>query len=373
MRTVDDFAAIRRAHRDGQSIREIARKLGVGRDTVRKALNHPEPQPYTLGRPPPSGRSVRSSTPSSTPTSRPRPNNVTPPASLPPPPRRVRLRRRLRSGSPLPEARRLDHRETFIPLAHTPGQRLEADFGHIHVDFPDGRRLVPVMVAAGRIPITRLPQPCPRSGPRLYSPAWWRRSSFLVACLARSGGTTPRPWSARSSRAASVAPNEYYAALASHYTFAPKFCMPARGNEKPRAEDACAGLQQQWATPVPRFADLDELNAYLRQRCVGELQRTVAGYTESIGQRFAHDQARRAAVAGASIRCLRDAAGGGGQVPDGAVRSQSLQRAASLGVPDRDREGLHRPRRDRGRGQVVARHARSYGREQLCSTRCTIW
>ncbi len=43
---------------------------------------------------------------------------------------------------------RRDHRETFIPLAHDPGQRLECDFGHIHVDFPDGRRLVPVLVAA---------------------------------------------------------------------------------------------------------------------------------------------------------------------------------------------------------------------------------
>jgi hypothetical protein len=38
------------------------------------------------------------------------------------------------------------HRETFIPLAHPPGHRLEADFGHIHVDFPDGRRQVPVLV-----------------------------------------------------------------------------------------------------------------------------------------------------------------------------------------------------------------------------------
>src|SRR5262249_44071528 len=51
MRTVDDFAALRRAHRDGQSIRQIAQQFGVGRDTVRKALRHPEPQPYTLTQP----------------------------------------------------------------------------------------------------------------------------------------------------------------------------------------------------------------------------------------------------------------------------------------------------------------------------------
>ena len=41
---------------------------------------------------------------------------------------------------------RRQHRETFIPLAHPPGHRLEADFGHIHVDFPNGRRQVPVLV-----------------------------------------------------------------------------------------------------------------------------------------------------------------------------------------------------------------------------------
>lgn len=37
-------------------------------------------------------------------------------------------------------------RETFIPLSHEPGERLEADFGHIYVDFPDSRRRVPVLV-----------------------------------------------------------------------------------------------------------------------------------------------------------------------------------------------------------------------------------
>ena len=38
------------------------------------------------------------------------------------------------------------HQETFIPLGHLPGLRLEADFGLIHVDFPDGRRSVPFLV-----------------------------------------------------------------------------------------------------------------------------------------------------------------------------------------------------------------------------------
>ena len=41
MRTVDDFAEIRRLHRNKPSIRAIALKLSVGRGTVRKALANP--------------------------------------------------------------------------------------------------------------------------------------------------------------------------------------------------------------------------------------------------------------------------------------------------------------------------------------------
>jgi hypothetical protein len=87
-------------------------------------------------------------------------------------------------------------------------------------------------------------------------------------------------------------PNEYYQALASHYTFEALFCMPARGNEKPHAETRVRVLQQQWATPVPVVADLDALNVHLRQRALAELSRTVTGYEESIGQRFDRDRAR---------------------------------------------------------------------------------
>ena len=44
-------------------------------------------------------------------------------------------------------SRRRRERETFIPLTHAPGRRMEADFGHIYVDFPQGRQRVPVFIA----------------------------------------------------------------------------------------------------------------------------------------------------------------------------------------------------------------------------------
>ena len=53
MRTVDDYAKFRTAHRDGMTIRQIARTFHVSRRKVREALASPEPTPYTRTKPPP--------------------------------------------------------------------------------------------------------------------------------------------------------------------------------------------------------------------------------------------------------------------------------------------------------------------------------
>ena len=45
MLTVDDYARIRRAHRDGMSLRAIARTFHHTRRTIREALQNPEPKP----------------------------------------------------------------------------------------------------------------------------------------------------------------------------------------------------------------------------------------------------------------------------------------------------------------------------------------
>jgi transposase len=70
--------------------------------------------------------------------------------------------------------------------------------------------------------------------------------------------------------------NEQYRALANHYNFAPLFCMPARGNEKPHVENRVNWLEREWARPVPRVADIAALNAYLRERCVSDFARSGA-------------------------------------------------------------------------------------------------
>lgn len=56
MKTVEDYEQIRRAFFvEGLSIRAIHRQLQVDRETIRKAIVQPAPQPYQLsqGRPAP--------------------------------------------------------------------------------------------------------------------------------------------------------------------------------------------------------------------------------------------------------------------------------------------------------------------------------
>ncbi len=53
MLTVEHYGRIRRAHRDGLSIRAIARTFHHSRGKIREALANPQPRPYTRRKLPP--------------------------------------------------------------------------------------------------------------------------------------------------------------------------------------------------------------------------------------------------------------------------------------------------------------------------------
>jgi transposase len=296
MLTVDDYARIRLAHRDGMSIRQIASTFRHSRRKVREVLAQPQPTPYTRAQPPPAPvlgafhQAIDAI--------------LAADADAPPKQRHTAMQifRRLRDEHAYPGGydqvrryvgtHRRSRQETFIPLAHDPGVRLEADFGHIHVDFPDGRRLVPVLINAWAYSHYGFALALPTERTEAILAGMVAAFTFFGCVPREVWWDNPRTVVRLICKGRERRPNDYYQALASHYRFEALFCMPARGNEKPHAETRVRVLQQQWATPVPRVADLDALNDHLRQRATAELNRTVAGYPESIGQRFERDRAR---------------------------------------------------------------------------------
>jgi hypothetical protein len=67
--------------------------------------------------------------------------------------------------------------------------------------------------------------------------------------------------------------------------------MPVSPTEKPRVEKRVFDLQRQWATPVPRVADLDELNTHLRRQYLAAWDRTCGDNALSVAAMFEHDRA----------------------------------------------------------------------------------
>ena len=295
MLTVDDYARIRRAYRDGMSLRAIARTFHHTRRTIREALQNPEPKPYTRTKPPaapkldPFKAAIDEILAADEQAPRKQRHTAT------------RVHRRLvaehgyQGGYDQVRryigSKRRRERETFIPLDHDPGRRAEADFGHIHVDFPDGRRLVPVLIVTWAFSYRAfaIALPTERTEAILHG---------LVEAFT-SFGCVPKElwWDNPTTVAVEVLKgrerhvNERYKALASHYNFEPLFCMPARGNEKPHVENRVKDLERRWATPVPRVRDLAELNEHLKRCCLDDQDRAATGQADTIADRFERDRA----------------------------------------------------------------------------------
>ncbi len=306
MLKVEDYGRIRRAHRDGMSIREIARTFGHSRRKIREALAQAESRPYTL--------------------SLPRPRRVLTDVHQQwigailvedeQAPRKQRhtgaqLFRRLRDEEQYVgsydqvrryvAATRGRQRETFLPLSYEPGQRAESDFGQIWVDFPEGRRQVPILLVTWAYSNATFMIALPSEKTEAILHGTVAAFAFFRCVPKELWWDNPRTVATTILRGRQRELNQRWQALASHYNFEPLFCLPARGNEKPHVENRVKLLERQWATPVPQVKDLTELNAYLLQCCERDARRTIAGHSETIGARFATEQITRLAAARAPV------------------------------------------------------------------------
>jgi len=368
MLSVEDYGVIRRAARDGMGIRAIARQFHHSRRNVREALASSEPQPYT--------RTQQADAPKLG-AFKPTIDQILIEDELAPPKQRhtaMQVFRRLRDEQHYSggydqvrryiSGHRQRHEVTFIPLSHDPGQRLELDFGHIYADFPDGRRQVPVLIPTWSFSNFAFAVSLPTERIEAILAGMVMAFEFF-GCVAREGWwDNPRTVATGILRGRERQMNVRYAALASHYGFEPLFCMPRTATEKPDVEHKVYDLQRRWCTPVPKVRDHDELNVRLRGCCLAELDRTCAGQSQTIGQRFALDKAAALALPiHAFDPCIRE-----------------FKRADKYQTVAFDSNRYSVPRRwafaavtikayvDRievlANHQVVSRHQRCYGRSQ---------
>lgn len=294
MLTVEEYGRIRIAHRDGMSIRQIARRFGHSRRKIRQVLGESEPRPYTLeqDRPAPRLGSYKALI-----------DRILADDEQAPRKQRhtaAKLYRRLRDEESYVGGydqirryvakNRRDHRETFIPLTHPPGRRLEADFGHIYVDFPEGRQQVSVLILTWSHSGFRFAVALPSERTEAILAGMVEGFAFFDCVALEVWWDNPKTVATAILKGRQRQLHTRYEALASHYRFDPRFCMPARGNEKSYVENSVYDLQRDWATPVPVVQDLAELNAYLRTCALAKLDHRMAGKTQTIGELFEQDK-----------------------------------------------------------------------------------
>ena len=80
-----------------------------------------------------------------------------------------------------------------------------------------------------------------------------------------------------------------FSELVSHYLFTDRFGRPAKGNDKGKVEGMVGYTRRNFMVPKPRFANFDDLNAYLADQCLKRMGDTLRSHKDTIGDRFFAD------------------------------------------------------------------------------------
>jgi len=291
---VEVYARVRRSVQvDGMSIRQAAREFGLSRKSIRKMLQFSLPPGYARKKPVP----------------RPRlgpwlgiidqilVDDQSQPKKQRHTAKRIfdRLKAEHAFGGGYTVVKdyvrqgRLRHKEVFVPLAHPPGDA-QADFGEA---------LVVIAGAEQKAHFQCFDLPHSDDCFVIAFPAE-NTEAFLEGhnqAFAYFGGV-PRTMLYDNTRIAvkEIAgdgerkPTEAFSGLQSHYLFAAKFGRPGKGNDKGNVEGLVGYARRNFLVPVPHVASWEELNVHLREQCAKRRRRKLWGHTETIAERSERDR-----------------------------------------------------------------------------------
>jgi transposase len=293
MYAVEVYATVRQlVFNEGKSRREVARLLGLSRDTVRKMCRYAAPPGYVRTKPverPKLGPLIAVI------------EAILEADEAAPPKQRHTAKRifeRLRDEHGFTggyttvkdyvRVARVRRREVFVPLAHPPG--------HAQVDFGEAVGII----GGARVKLHVFCLDLPHSDAAFVKayPAE-TTEAFLdghASALAFLGGV-PRSILYDNTRlaVARILPDgtrertAAFTRLISHYAFRDRFGRPGKGNDKGKAEALVKHVRRTFLTPVPVAPNLDALNADLERRCLARLDETAGRNPTPIGERLEAD------------------------------------------------------------------------------------
>ncbi|WP_231565053.1 IS21 family transposase [Sphingomonas sp. Ant H11] len=156
-----------------------------------------------------------------------------------------------------------------------------------------------------------------------------------------------------------------FSGFLSHYLIRDRYGRPGKGNDKGSVEGLVGYARRNFMVPIPRFASWDAFNLWLEEQCRKRQGDRLRGASETIGERLLRDVAAMRPLPASPFEACDQASG--------RVSSQALVRyrtndysvPVAFGHQDVWIRGYVDEVAIGCGGEIIARHPRSYAREEV--------
>ena len=177
----------------------------------------------------------------------------------------------------------LKHAEVFIPQSYVWGDEAQVDWYESHARIGGELTKVHTLVVRSMAGGGAFHRGYPRATQQAFFEAQEKAFEFFGGVFRRMRYDNLTLAVRKILRGYQRHQTERFVAFRSHWGFDSEFCNPSRGNEKGGVESEVGYFRRNHWTPVPEFADWDELNEYLRGCCRQENKRHIAGKEHAVG------------------------------------------------------------------------------------------
>lgn len=201
--------------------------------------------------------------------------------------------------------RKGERHKVYVPLAYSPGETGQVDFGEAEVEIGGEEVVAQLFVMWLGYSGATYVQAYPAQPQEVFFAGHVSAFEFF-------GGVPREIWYDNLASAVRKVlkgskreESESFISFRTHYLYRAEYCNVASGWEKGGVEGRVGYVRRNWLIGAGGFASWEELNEYLAEKCREEMKRTLQGRNESIGERLAEEQEAFLPLPNHPYRCCK--------------------------------------------------------------------
>lgn len=175
-------------------------------------------------------------------------------------------------------------REIFIPQSYRSGEEAQVDWYEAHADLDDKRQKLYIFCMRSMASGGAFHRAYPHASQQAFLEAHEFAFQYFGGVFATLRYDNLSSAVKKILRGYQREETERFIAFRSHWGFKSEFCNPGRGNEKGGVEGEGGYFRRNHLVPVPKAANIDELNRQLLEACREDERRMINGKDRSVGE-----------------------------------------------------------------------------------------